>query len=500
MTGARTTMLGRLALVPLLAMCRPASEETTALDSPEPRRSTELRGWHYEVQVAQSLDRADVRICFSGSPPERLIPGVPLADAYTHQVRTAEGEPLPRRGQGYALGSLGEDACVDYWVDFAGLTDSGATGRMVGRTGDSLMVRPSLWIWRPDMLPAQAETTMHFSVPEGMEVSVPWPVHDRGTRGDASTTYRLERTAFHWLSYAVFGELTVDRFEWAGTQVELVVLDAPLACPPEGLRAWVYSSMDTVALLFDGRFPRDRLQLVVLPVEADGEGTVFFGMAGRGGGPGIYVFMDDHARAERLPGGWTTIHEMLHHGMPFIDEPWMAEGWVTYYTELMRTRMGFRSEAEGWRAMVEGFERGRRRGQDLTLEQASAQMHETHLYQRVYWGGAAIAFLTDVAMRTETKGARSLDDAMKELRRCCGDAVHQWPAQKLLETLDAWYGRPLFTETAHAVLGAEGFPDLSAALNTVGVQVDGEQVRLDDDPAAAKLRRAIMAPPPAAPP
>ena len=197
--------------------------------------------------------------------------------------------------------------------------------------------------------------------------------------------------------------------------------------------------------------------------------------------------------AERLPGGWTTVHEMLHHGMPFIDEPWMSEGWVTYYTELLRTRAGFRSEEAGWRAMVEGFGRGRRtRG--MTLEEASARMRELHVYQRVYWGGAAVALLVDVQMRLETDGARSLDDAMRELRRCCGDADHQWAARELLEELDAWYGRPLFSETARAVLSERELPDVEAAMERIGVQVVDGEARLDDEHPAAAIRRAIMAP------
>ncbi|MEM9459774.1 MAG: hypothetical protein AAGF11_36695 [Myxococcota bacterium] len=496
MVGARATrLLALLGAIPLLGTCGPTGEPPQAPAPTAPSEaSPALRGWHYEVEVAPSLERADVRICFSGSAPNRLIPGLRIADPHAHDVRDAAGEPLPRQGMGYALGSLGEDACVDYWVDFAGLESSGAAGRMIGRTGDSLMVRPSLWMWRPDMLPAEADATIHFTMPEGMQVSVPWPAREGAPRGDADTTYALTQTAFHWLAYAVFGELTIDRFEHAGTEVELVVLDAELACPSAGLRTWVHEAMDTVALLFDGRFPRERLQMVVLPIAGGGEGTVYFGMAGRGGGPGIYVFLDDHAQAQELPGGWTTIHEMLHHGMPFIDEPWMAEGWVTYYTELMRTRMGFRSEQEGWRALAKGLARGRRRGQDLTLAQASAQMHEAHLYQRVYWGGAATALLIDVTMRVQTQGARGLDDAMKELRRCCGDATHLWPARDLLATLDTWYGRPLFTQTADAVLSQRGFPDTDAALASIGVTVSGDEVRLDEDPARAEIRRAIMAP------
>ncbi len=481
-------------LLPALGTCRGSDPPVAPATQSTPiRQAPRLRGWHYRVEIAPSLERADVRICFDGSPPEWLIPGRRLAAPYAHDVRVADGPALPRKGRAYDLAEVDADGCVEYWVDFAGLEEDPETGRSVGRTGNSLMARPSTWLWRPGVLPSDAEVTLRFSVPDGMDVSVPWPSTQEVARGDSETVYVLPPTAFNWLAYAVFGDITIDRFERAGAAVELVTLDAELACPPEGLRAWVTDAVDTVALLFDGRFPRDRLQLVVIPVERGG-GTVYFGMAGRGGGPGVFVFLDDAAAAEELPGGWTTIHELLHHGMPFIDEAWMAEGWVSYYTELMRTRTGNRSEREGWQGLVDGFARGRRRGGDIPLAEASETMHQTHLYQRVYWGGAAMAFLADVQMRLETDGARGLDDAMKELRRCCGDADHTWAARDLLETLDAWYGRPLFTETADVVLAQEGFPDVKAALDQLGVRMEGDTVRVDEDSERASIRRAIMAP------
>lgn len=460
---------------------------------PAPAPAAELTGWHYEVAVEPSLDAASVRVCFDGGPPELLIPGVSSAHEHVRDVRVDGGEPLRRKGRGYGLDPVPADGCVTYGMDFASLVDDEDTGRLAGRTGESLMARPSVWLWRPDSLPAGADVTLRFSLPDDMDVSVPWPAIDQAHRG-SEATYRLDQTAFRWLAYAVFGEVTVDRFERAGARVELVTLDAEIRCPPAGLRAWVVDAMDSVALLFDGRFPRERLQVVVLPVEGGGSGTVYFGMAGRGGGSGIYVFLDDEAEPDELPGGWTTVHEMLHHGMPFIDEPWMAEGWVSYYTELMRTRIGHRSEREGWQALLDAFERGRRRSLDLTLAQTSEQMHETHAYQRVYWGGASVAFLADVRMRLETGGERGLDDAMKELRRCCGDALHMWEARTLLERLDQWYGRPLFTETAAEVLAGRELPEVEAAMARLGVVIEDGQVRLDDEHPGAAARRAIMAP------
>jgi len=489
--------LGALGGLVLLGTChRPAVEgQPVAEEASTEEASAALRGWHYDVTLDEALARMDVRLCFEGHPPDALVPGARAAVDHIQDVRRADGEPLPRRERGYALRSLDDDACLEYAVDLAGLESGDRSDRLVGRTGRSLLLRPGGWLWRPDTLPAGAEVTVRFSLPEGMQVSVPWP--ERSNEGDREgSTYVLEPTAFEWLAFVVVGDVTIDRFERAGAAIELVTLDARVACPAAGLRRWVEDAVDTVALLFEGRFPRERLQVVVMPVEGGGGGTVYFGMAARGGGAGVQIFLDDQARAEALPGGWTTVHELLHHGMPFIEEAWMAEGWVTYYTELMRTRAGHRSELEGWQAVIDGFDRGRRTDAGtLTLAETSEQMHETHAYQRVYWGGAAIALMVDVEMRLETNGARGLDDAMRELRRCCGDAEHQWSARALLEHLDQWYGRPLFTSTAEAVLQESGFPDMKATLARLGVAegVLGE-TRLDDEHPAAAIRRAIMAP------
>jgi hypothetical protein len=509
-------VLAGLLLVPGLGTChhgRVHTDEPIAADTAE--AAAALRGWHYEVTVDEAIERADVRVCFEGRPPRGLVPGAAAAAPHARDFRRADGEhdqaaqrsdALPRRDDAYVLVSLEDDACLEYAVDLTSLETDEDTQRMVGRTGRSMLTRPFAWLWRPDAPPVGADVTVRFALPESMGVSTPWPTRPHAPRTDLggrsmrghlqwSPAYVLDPTAFEWLSFVAIGEITVDRFERAGTEIELVTLDAPVACPPAGLRQWVEDAVDTVALLFGGRFPRERLQLVVTPVEGGGGGTVYFGMAARGGGAGVLIFLDEGALAEALPGGWTTVHELLHHGMPFIEEPWMAEGWVSYYTELVRTRAGHRSESEGWKALREAFERGRATDVGLSLARTSEQMHQTHAYQRVYWGGAAIAFFVDVEMRLETAGARGLDDAMQELRRCCGDAEHQWKARALLEHLDGWYGRPLFTSTAEAVLEANGFPDVEAALARLGVTVGiAGEIRLDDEHPAAEIRRAIMSP------
>ncbi|MCA9712757.1 MAG: hypothetical protein KDK70_43410, partial [Myxococcales bacterium] len=208
----RRTFLRCLALlgtVGLVGTCRTEGEPSAPPEAAPIDEPAALRGWHYDVTLDGSLERADVHLCFAGRAPARLIPGLRDADPHGYDFRTADGEPLPRSGLGHGLEGLGEDGCVDYWVDLDGLERSGAGGRMVGRTGQSLMIRPSLWMWRPDVLPDGVEATLRLSLPPGVRASVPWPTEGGASRDEPGATYRLGRTAFDWLAYVVFGALTI---------------------------------------------------------------------------------------------------------------------------------------------------------------------------------------------------------------------------------------------------------------------------------------------------
>jgi hypothetical protein len=470
-------------------VCVSACRETSTTEPPvtsarEVARAAPPTGWDYVVTPAPDLSRLEVRMCFAGGTPRSIIAGSPDAARFVEDVRTADGARLREKDGAWSV--AGGSACIDYGLDIAALLDDagGRTGRRIGR---SVLVRTSHWLLRPARLPPRAEVSARFVLPPGTKVSVPWS----SAEGD-SERYVLDTTAFRWLGYTLLGDLSLDDFSHAGTDFTIARLDAPMRIAGEDLRRWIVDATDAVALLYGDAFPRPRMQVVVVPVDGSG-GSVYFGMAARGGGPSIYVLMDQNADGD-ITGGWTTVHEMLHHGMPFVNEAWMAEGWVSYYTELTRTWMGHRDEAAGWLALRDAFARGSRSTRLMTLGETSARMHETFAYQRVYWGGAAIAFLIDVAMRTETNGEKSFEDAMRELMACCGDAAHKWSAQALLEKLDAWYGRPLFTETAERHLRRTAFPPVDEGFDALGVRFVGDRVVLDDAHPAARHRRAIMAP------
>ena len=228
----------------------------------------------------------------------------------------------------------------------------------------------------------------------------------------------------------------------------------------------------------------------------------------------MQLLISREASDREFPGEWVAIHEFLHHGMPFVDrdDAWLSEGFVTYYTEVLRARAGFRSERDSWSSLLAGFDRGGRSGTGQSLADESRQMHENFAYQRVYWGGAAIALLADVALR---EAGSSLDAAMRHLQRCCAATPRIWPAQQILRAMDeahepletraadepgrrastAASTRPSLQDLSGPILRSAAFPDLSPIYRKLGVTVVNGGPTLDESASIAHVRRAIFTQP-----
>jgi hypothetical protein len=481
----RETTFFALAMV-VACTPRPHGETTT------PASATQASAaWHVDATLRDGAAGIDVRLCFDDVVPKRLRTLSDTPAAVFGTVTADDGRTLGFDGDRVALQGVVPGTCVSYGVDLR-LAAERLGGRAISWVGDSVLVRQSMWLLWPEGFAADRRADLVLHLPEGVAASVPWPVAE-GTRGADGSRYWLDSTISRWLGYTAFGELEIDRIERAQSEIEITRLDGALAADAVGVRTWIEDAVDGAAMLY-GKYPRDRLQVVVVPVDGGRSGGVYFGAAARGGGSGVYLLVESQAPAERLAGGWTTVHELLHHGMPFVSDAWMSEGFVSYYTEVIRTRQGHRDEATGWYELRDAFARGGRSGRGASLRETSDAMHESHAYQRVYWGGAAIAFDLDVTLRIDTQGRLGLDDAMKELRRCCGEALFQFSAAALLERLDRWYGKPLFTETARRHLDAATFVDTDAIMARIGVVPGEGTVTIAPSHPHAAVRAAIMAP------
>lgn len=446
--------------------------------------------WHYDVATTPQLDRLDVTLCFADKLPRTLVADESGAASYIRNPRAVTGDrPLTLDLEAETLDTTGATGkCLRYAVDLARMAEEVEERHMV-RVGGVVATTPRLWLWRPRRLIREAEVTLALTLPTGVQASVPWPV-DR-----APGRHRLPYTAFTWASQVVLGEFDALHFTAAGSEFDVAVMKLPREISDAGVQRWLGTAATTVASLYGGQFPVPHMQVIVVPFPGGGD-PAYFGMALRGGGPAVQLLISGSARDDAFPGEWVAIHEFLHHAMPFVqrEDAWLSEGFVTYYTEVLLARMGFQSERESWQALLAGFGRGQRGGTGQSLADESRQMHENHAYQRVYWGGAAIALLADVALR---EAGGSLDAAMQALQTCCAGTLRIWPSGQILQAMDETgvsRGYPSLSALSSPILRSADFPDLSPIYRKLGVSmVDGEPT-LDESAPIAPLRRAIFTP------
>jgi hypothetical protein len=463
--------------------------------------STPPPRWSYEIRIDASLERMNLGLCIDGRPPQQLI----TADNALEFVRSAtvrEGPALARSERGFAIETLGEHGCVDLEIDLAAAT--AADGRDSARSGDTLLLSPGRWLWYPKDVPEDVDARARFVLPEGVAVTVPWPHEGDGWR-------RLDRTSFGWGAWIAMGRYEPLEFEVAQCEFEVAVLDGERAATDAGIEAWLRVAAEVSAELY-GRFPRERVAVVVIPRSGWGNAPVLFGMARRGGGASAMLLLDRDADDHELVGEWVASHEFLHLGMPWVGDPWLGEGFVTYYSKILSARRDVfvngvpheRQIEAALENLVDGFRRGRGGADRETLAHASDTMHSSHAYSRVYWGGAAVAFDLDVQIRRATANRRSLDDLVRMLAPLAPEH-RTWTAAEVIQHMDAELQRwdqagELDTETSLSLaklvaghLDATSISPHIRRLEGLAVEVDsGGRVRLLAEPSDEAQTRARL--------
>jgi hypothetical protein len=432
--------------------------------------------WSYDVVVADDLRRLDVTLSFRDAAPRQLI----LGDA--RGLTSIDAPALRRDGDAFAPSGADDEATIAYRVDLARLAESGAATRV----GGSVCAGPGLWLLRPRFLPDDPVASLVFHLPEGVSATTTWP---RGADG----AHLLDESTFRWRGFAAFGHLETHTIDAAGATLDVAILDRPHAATWPGIEKWVADAARAQTILW-GAFPVTRAQIVVKPVSSDQ--PVPFGETLRGGGPAVVLFLGDEAKDADLARDWIAVHEFTHVGMPAIAEAdaWLSEGLVSWYQCVLRCRAGLIDERAAWQELVDGLTRGRAAHGATSLAEESAAMNRAHTFPAVYWGGAAVALLLDADLRRTSGGARSLDDAMREIHRAFAGRAGEVTAAEIVAHLDRWLGRPLFSDVTSRALASKDFPAAAEALARLGVVVENGRVTGFDDAAPdAGVRRGIMA-------
>jgi hypothetical protein len=345
------------------------------------------------------------------------------------------------------------------------------------RVGEAFIGSAAIWMLRPEaMSGAVVRGTLQGGDPSRFAT---------GLRRDPRGGFTMRSRELGEASYTAFGELRPAHIDVpGGGTLDVVALGPPVAMGDAAAIAWVRDAAGCVARLY-GRFPAEAT-VFVLPVP--GADEVVFGrvLSLAGGSVALLVGSDTPASAEH--GDWVVVHELSHLGtVSFVGEGhWLEEGLATYYEPVLRERAGWMREEDLWKHFVSQMPRGvHKEGEPPSLE-------ERDDIDSTYWGGALFAFLTDVRIRTVSRGQRSLDDVLRASLARLGDATHEATLADFVRVAGEATGNGAFGEVySHFAMGGEAV-DLDGIWRSLGVvaKPDGT-VTLRDDAPLASVRRGI---------
>ncbi len=458
-------------------------------------------GPDYRITTDPELTSLSVRACFGDRLPAWLTASVSDAALYlssatlerggrTQALATGEGRLVLPPGDG--------PGCVHYRIDLQSSPTDSWHG-LAMRAPDAVLVSPHLFFWAPSE--GIKGATLSFALPRGMAVSAPWPTvgaGQRGEEGETETCFVVGRRPLDWDARVAIGRFEQFPVSLPGGRLDVALLRGEPPTSRERIEPWLRANAEALGLalsLTAPRLPVDRLQVLVVPVGQGGE-PVPWGQVMRGGGDAVHLYIDQTRSQAEFLADWVLIHELSHLLHPFTDGdgPWFYEGIASYYQNVLPARAGARGEKESWERLHAGLRRGikgTRPGQSLA--QASRDMMRDRGFMRVYWSGAAFALLADLELRRASGGTRSLDWALRELRRSFGPFDRNWTAREVVDALDQVSGGRVFGDLYRRWLPSDRFPDLTDAYRRLGIEVvDDNRLHLNGDPEVATLRAALL--------
>jgi hypothetical protein len=246
---------------------------------------------------------------------------------------------------------------------------------------------------------------------------------------------------------------------------------------------WLRRSAEIVSRYY-GRFPAASVTVRLVPQEGGG---VHGGKTFANPHAYIRVSLGREVTPAQLLNDWVLVHEMTHLALPDTGEQhaWLSEGIATYVEGVARVQAGNRTETDVWSEEMRAMPRGLPQPGDRGLD-------HTHTWGRTCWGGALFCLLADVDIRRRTQLRFGLQDALRAVLRESGGLATDWPIERVLHSGDAAVGTRTLEELYAQMKDRPYAPDLVTLWRQLGVEPDGDGVRLDEQAPLAPVRRAIM--------
>jgi hypothetical protein len=414
-----------------------------------------------------------------GAASRAVAPPETRAAVRSFEARTPSGfRPVAATEQGWRLDDCTSPCTVRYTIDLAALVE--ACGRELDcgtRVNDSILAPAARWLVRP-------AGSVDAPVTVRARAGGPFALGLRRGEGGA---YAFRSSELDESSYTAFGPMRTRRAE----PLDIALLDRPLAMDDDALTKWIGEARGVIADFF-GRFPTPAT-IFVVPVRGE---RVRFGSVSARTGASVALFVGDTMPASQTHDDWVLVHELFHLGTPtFVGEGrWLEEGLATYYEPILRTRAGWMTERDLWTHFADQMRRGVRE------EGSAPSIEDRHDIDSTYWGGALFAMLADVRIRERTRGAHSLDDALRAVLAKGGDVTHVWGVRDFLAYGDALTGTQTLRELHEAFLRGE-VVELAKELDSLGVVwSEGKPAELVAGMARSEIRVAIGKAPARLPP
>jgi len=231
---------------------------------------------------------------------------------------------------------------------------------------------------------------------------------------------------------------------------------------------WIEHVADQVSLPY-GRFPVVSPRVLIIPSRSSpwsDSSPVPFGRVTRRGGETVELYVDIDRPIKDMYADWTATHEFSHLLLPRISwrQKWIAEGFASYYQNVLMARAGRYTQDEAIRKLSEGFGRGRNSRPELSPNQAAEEGVRQARY-KIYWSGAAIALLADLQLRERSGGTESLDSVLGRFQQCCLSSRNYWSGTRFFVKLDSLIDKPVFMPLYRQHADTAGFPDTVEALS-----------------------------------
>ncbi len=442
----------------------------------------------YDISVDHLNKTMNVQMCFEQAP-RYLYSTSDTADAITSKIQWQgfTKKHFMQQQNGYIDLPNGQKGCLSYEINAKDNKGRLNSSRFKAQHPYDTVLSIGSWLWKRSDYQQSSQAIIKFNHASGVNISAPWPLLKRSIN---QTQYLMQHTPDDWTGYVAFGPIQRHDLFIQNSRLRLAFINGNNNYNRDDFIDWIKQMTESVAAI-SGSFPVKDTQVMII-LQKGSSGPVPWGQVNRGGGNGVlFIANPDSTQSTRI-ADWTAAHEFSHLLVPYTPyDRWLSEGFASYHQNISRVRTGLLSERKNWEKLLAGFERGRKTASSYDapiLKSASGRS-----LMQMYWGGAVIALMADVALQKQTKGQMTLSKALAGLSDCCLSTRRDWNGRQTFEQLDKISDSKVFIELYNKIVTRKKYPDYQQILKDLGITEDRfGNIRLDDNASLAWIRHNIV--------